>query len=213
MFQDEPTVIPSGDMPCLGCTHTDCLDCGREVRRAMLIAATSGTDGVIDLALAVVYQVEKYGKDIPGHAFTLGTLARFSGMQRPLDKAWAEGICESLTDTADTGDTYQTLDESDAYQTGVALVSWWREDQRRKRDVEAAQANVVAWASMGLPSPITPDKFQPCTLRDKVDRLGAANAAGASSAPPTTPAPRPRTAADQGPGWESRAQHRGHRAR
>jgi hypothetical protein len=207
MFHDEPTIVPDGEMPCLGCSHTDCLDCGREVRRAMLIAATSGTAGVIELALEVVHQTEQHGKDIPAHAFTLGTLAKFSGMQRPLDKAWADGICEALTDTADMGDTYQTVDESEAYQTGVALVAWWREDERRKRDVKAAKTTVDAWAAMGVPSPITPSEFAPCTLAEKARRLGIAYAAGSQEPPSTPPASRGH-ARDAGPGRESRAQHR-----
>jgi hypothetical protein len=204
MFHDEPTRIPSGE--CDGCTHTDCIDCGKRAAIILLETARGGTHGIIGLALEVCYQVEKYGKDIPGHAFTLGTLSRFSGMQRPLDKAWAEGICEALTGTADTGGTYRTVDEREAYIRGVALVAWWREDQKRTRDIASAKTTVNAWAAMGLPSPVTPSEFTPCTLRQKVERLGIAYAAG-SQEPPSTPPASSGHARDAGPGFESRAQH------
>jgi hypothetical protein len=208
-FHDEPTVIPDGEMPCLGCSHTDCLDCGREIGRTMIAAAAQDTRSLITLALEVCYQVERYGKDIPGHAFTLGTLARFSGMPRPLDKAWAEGVTEALTDTAHVQAKYPTVDESEAYMRGVALVAWWREDQKRKRDVASAKANVNAWTAMSLPSPVTPSEFTPCTLRAKVERLGIAYAAGATVS--AGPSPRAMTdihRGESGPGFESRSQHR-----
>jgi hypothetical protein len=207
MFHDEPTIIPDGEMPCLGCSHTDCLDCGREIGRTMIAAASQDTRSLITLALEVCYQVERYGKDIPGHAFTLGTLAKFSRLPRPLDKAWAEGVCEALTDTADQGATYTTVDEREAYTRGVALVAWWREDQRRKRDIASAKANVDGWAAIGLPSPVMPSEFAPCTLRDKVERFGIAYAAG-SQEPPSTPPTSRGQARDAGPGLKSRAQHK-----
>jgi hypothetical protein len=196
------------------CDHSDCPTCGRDV--SAQYRQVRSTAGVIWLAMEVIRLTEKYGVNLPPGALNSGDIARcYDGRSIPSHEAaaWALGISEALTDTANRGPSHRTVDEKEAYQAGVALVAGWRTDERRKRDVEAAQANVACWAAMGLPSPRHPSEFTPCTLRDKVERLGSAYAAGASSAPPTTPAPRPRTADDQGPGWESRAQHRGHRAR
>jgi hypothetical protein len=226
-FHDEPTIIPDGEMPCLGCSHTDCLDCGREVGRALVVAAQGSTAGLIEFALEVCYQVERYGKNIPGHAFTLGALARLAILgtaerhPRPIDYAWAEGICEALTDTAHVQAKYPTVDESEAYILGVALVARWREGERRARDVGAAKANVDGWAAMGLPSPVTPSEFSPCTLAEKARRCDCYDmgrmpmfgecphepAAGSQEPPSTPPASRGQ-ARDAGPGLNSRAQHK-----
>jgi hypothetical protein len=210
MFSDEPTRIPSGDECEELCEHSDCPTCGREVTAQY--RQVRSTAGVIWLALEVIRLTEKYGVNLPPGSLNSGDLARcYDGRSIPSREAaaWAEGICEALTDTADTGDTYPTVDEREAYIRGVALVAWWREDQKRTRDIASAKANVNAWTAMGLPSPVTPSEFTPCTLRAKVERLGIAYAAGSQEPPSTPPASRGH-ARDVGPGFESRAQHQPH---
>jgi hypothetical protein len=201
--------VPTGDECEELCEHSDCPTCGREV--SAQYRQVCSTAGVIWLAFEVIRLTEKYGVNLPLGAINSGDLARYyDGRSIPGIEAaaWANGICEALTDVADTGTDYKTVDEREAYGRGVALVSWWREDQRRQRDIKTAKTTVNAWAAMGLPPPITPSEFTPCTLRQKVERLGIAYAAGSQEPPGTPPASRGH-ARDVGPGFESRAQNRG----
>lgn len=62
---------------------------------------------------------------------------------------------------------------------------------------------------------IYPDEFEPCSAAEKAARLGITSAAGALPAPRGTASPAPigTSGAESGPGFESRAQHRGHGVR
>lgn len=221
-FNNEHTCVPSGECEVweLGenCMHTDCPQCGREAAGELRADARINTYGVIALAQEAVYQDERYGVNLPDGVVTIGDLARlYDGASIPDHEAyaWAEGICEALSGTESmravgkANPSYKTKAENEAHAAGVALVAWWREDQRRQNDVATAQANVNAWESMGLPSPIVPSEFTPCTLREKARRLGIAYAAGSSESdePPRRPLAGHGRAREAEPAFDSRAQH------
>lgn len=136
---DEPTSVPADD-ECAhyergeNCGRTDCHGCGREAAAMLRCVALTRPGATIKLAREVIRVTEAHGVNIPDGALALGDLARvhaalqgnkWDAIARE-SWAWAEGVCEALTGTADVVVAYETAAENDAHAAGVQFVRDWQ---------------------------------------------------------------------------------------
>lgn len=186
-FDTEPTHVPTGDECTEQCSHSDCPTCGREV--AAQYRQVRSTAGIVWLAREVIRVSEKHGAYIPDGAMAMGDLARVHAALNGnkwdvLDGsawAWADGICEALTNVDHVVVPYRTQAEDDAYASGVQLVRAWQAEQTRLRAVAKAMADAdITFAAGSLATP----------------------------EPTAIPTHGRGQAVESGPGLESRAQHR-----
>lgn len=203
-FDTEPTHVPPGDEcthACCGdsCGKTDCPDCGRDALFALTKAAGDGVHGLVAFAREVIRTEGMPDRYTP----TLGMLAWLRDIERPATTpaaqfyrryasrrafAWAEGVIDAVDKNPwmVSGDFDDQLDEQAAYMVGRLLVELHLVNEHlTKLEAQAmADADITSAAgSLATPGPTA------------IPTHGRGHAV------------------DSGPGFESRAQHRGHSVR
>lgn len=227
-FDAEPTRVPTSD-ECEhsargeNCGRTDCAECGEDAASWLCAAATASVAGIVALAREVLRvsglstQYVVTGRDLARLRDCGPTRSHATWMRA---WSWAEGVLDAVSGRnawLQRHDYERSPPLQAAYMIGRMLVELhlvsehltaleaqsmaaaarepaWHE--RPARDEQPAQAPVQRESPVHGKPWIYPDEFEPLS-----------SAAGAPSAPPTTPTLPARTPADEGPGWESRAQH------
>lgn len=186
-FDTEPTRIPTGDECTEQCSHSDCSTCGREV--AAQYRQVRSPSGIVWLAGEVVRVAEKHGANIPDGAVSMGDLARVHAARNgnkwdALDRpAWA--WAEGVCEAlTGTGDVVVP------YRTAA------------ENDTHVAGVQLVkAWQAEQL------------RLRAEAQAMADADITSAAVAQQAEQPRSPQGVVRADPGFESRAQHRGHGVR